>query len=135
MVGAASSATPHRRLAFSNFGSRVDCFAWGEHIDTSGDGFTGQDPHVYTTDFGGTSGASPIVAGCAVLLQALRRANGLVPHSPAEVRALLSDSAINTVSADPAGDLIGVMPDLRAIAQRPAGGSPPSRVRSVVVTE
>ena len=29
MVGAGSSATPHARLSFSNYGSRVDCYGWG----------------------------------------------------------------------------------------------------------
>ena len=62
MVGAGSSAAPHTRLGFSNFGNRIDCFAWGENIDTTGDGGSGMSTTSYTTTFGGTSGASPIVA-------------------------------------------------------------------------
>src|SRR5262245_55433555 len=31
MVGAASAASPHGRLWFSNYGSRIDCYAWGEN--------------------------------------------------------------------------------------------------------
>jgi hypothetical protein len=38
MVGAASSTAPHARLGFSNFGSRIDCYAWGENVDTTGNG-------------------------------------------------------------------------------------------------
>jgi subtilisin family serine protease len=49
MVGAVSASAPHGRLSFSNDGSRIDCYGWGESIDT--------------TSIGGTSGASPIVAG------------------------------------------------------------------------
>lgn len=134
MVGAASSGAPHGRLGFSNFGSRIDCFAWGEHIDTSGDGAEGRDKHEYTTDFGGTSGASPIVTGCAVLLQSLRRSNGQSPFTPAEIRALLADSALNTSSANPGFDLIGVMPDLQSIVQQRIGALT-SRSHSIVVTE
>ncbi len=69
MVGAASSAAPHTRLYFSNFGSRIDCYAWGEGIETTGDGWAGTSTTAYTSSFGGTSGASPIVTGAALLLQ------------------------------------------------------------------
>lgn len=117
LVGAGSSAAPHARLGFSNFGSRIDCFAWGENIDTSGDGWTGTDPTAYTSSFGGTSGASPIVTGAALLLQCLRDQKGEARHTPQELRDLLSDPARNTASADPAADRIGVMPDLRGIVE------------------
>lgn len=120
MVGAASANVPHGRLDFSNFGSRIDCFAWGEAIDTSGDGQTGQGVDTYTADFGGTSGASPIVTGCALLLQSLRLRNALPPYTPEEMRALLSDPSINTAS-NTADDRIGVMPNLRAVIRRERG--------------
>lgn len=118
LVGAGSSRSPHRRLPFSNFGTRVNCYAWGEHIDTCGDGWMGRGANTYTTDFGGTSGASPIVAGCAVLLQAWRDGAGLPPYTPLEIRALLADPALNTLSSSPGFDMIGVMPDLRAIIEQ-----------------
>lgn len=114
MVGAASSAVPHSRLGFSNYGSRIDCYAWGENIQSTGDGWTGNLTTSYTPTFGGTSGASPIVTGAAILLQAwaMTRHSSYVPHV---LRALLSDSALNTPSASPATDRIGVMPNLKAI--------------------
>jgi Subtilase family len=118
MVGAASSAAPHQRLSFSNYGSRIDCFGWGENIDTCGDGWTGTGTTTYTSSFGGTSGASPIVTGAALLMQSWRVANGMSRYSPNVLRALLSDVGINTKSANPASDRIGVMPDLRAILKR-----------------
>jgi subtilisin family serine protease len=115
MVGAASSAVPHQRLSFSNFGSRIDCFAWGQDIDTCGDGWTGTATNLYTTSFGGTSGASPIIAGAALVLQSWRVKQNNNRYSPAELRGLLSRVNGNTQSADPVTDRIGVMPNLRAI--------------------
>ncbi|MBM7505909.1 S8 family peptidase [Agromyces aurantiacus] len=117
MVGAATSAAPHSRLDFSNHGSRVDCYAWGQSVDTTGDGWTGTSTTAYTGGFGGTSGASPIVTGAAVLLQSWRKARKGHPFDPATVRVWLS-SGLNTASADPATDRIGVMPNLRAIFDR-----------------
>jgi subtilisin family serine protease len=135
IVGAGSSRAPHQRLSFSNHGSRVDCYAWGEHIQTTGDGWMGTSPTVYTTSFGGTSGASPIVTGAALLLQAWRDRQGLTRYSPQEMRLLLSDPALNTVSASPASDGIGAMPNLRAIIERerlePEPPAAPSGVRVV----
>jgi serine protease len=115
MVGAGSAVAPHFRLSFSNFGSRVDCYGWGQSIDTTGDGWTGNATTTYTTSFGGTSGASPIVAGAAVLLQSISTATRGYRFSPAQMRILLSDPATGTASDDPATDLIGVMPNLRQI--------------------
>jgi hypothetical protein len=57
------------------------------------------------------------VTGCALLLQAFRLRATLPPYTPLQLRALLSDPAINTSSANP-GDLIGVMPNLRAIIEQ-----------------
>jgi len=123
MVGAASSAVPHTRLSFSNFGSRIDCYAWGENIDTTG----GPDPTItnsYTPGFGGTSGASAIVTGAALLLQSWRVTNGNAPYAPDDMRVILSDPDHNTNSANPSTDRIGAMPDLKRIIQlQQSGGS------------
>jgi subtilisin family serine protease len=115
IVGAASSAAPHTRLSFSNYGSRIDCYAWGENIDSTGDGWTGTATNLYTTSFGGTSGATPIVTGSALIVQSSKVAQGQPRLTPSEMRALLSDSTWNTASANPAADRIGVMPNLQAI--------------------
>lgn len=117
MVGAASSAAPHTRLSFSNYGSRIDCYGWGQNIDTCGDGWTGNATNTYTPSFGGTSGASPIVAGAALLLQSWSAGAGRGRYTPSELRGLLSSTALNTASANPGNDRIGVMPNLRAIIQ------------------
>jgi Subtilase family len=117
IVGAAGPSVPHQRLPFSNYGSRVDCFAWGWDITTCG-GFprTGSSSPqtAYMTDFAGTSGASAIVAGAAVLLQSWAAKHG-GSLSTMRLREVMSDPAHNTHSSMPSNDRIGVMPDLRAI--------------------
>ncbi|HEY7132446.1 MAG TPA: S8 family serine peptidase [Candidatus Limnocylindrales bacterium] len=132
MVGAASSASPHTRMWFSNFGSRIDCFGWGENIDTTGDGWTGTATNLYTTNFGGTSGASPIIAGAAILVQSLAESSLGFRFSPLAVRRILSNAATGTASATPASDLIGVMPNLNAIATGPLGLAPDVYLRDFV---
>lgn len=116
MVGAASSAAPHRRLDFSCHGNRIDCYGWGENVDTTGDGSTGNATNTYTMGFSGTSSASPMVAGAAVLLQSWRRKRHNQVFDPGTMRSLLS-SHINTASNDPPSDRIGRMPNLRRILE------------------
>jgi subtilisin family serine protease len=122
MVGAASAASPHRRLNFSNFGSRLDCFGWGEAIDTCHSDQTGA-TQLYSADFNGTSGATPIVAGAALCVQGLAQKHLGRRYSPHELRAILSDPATNTASKHPARDRIGTMPNLRAIIHNHFGAA------------
>lgn len=118
MIGASESALPHDRAWFSNYGSRIDCYAWGEDVVSCGygdlDAGTGDDS-TYTDTFGGTSSASPIVAGAALILQGMYEANTGTRLSPLQMRALLSDSATGTAQGGGVAGNIGVMPDLRAI--------------------
>lgn len=114
MVGAASSASPHTRMGFSNFGSRVDCYAWGENVDTCYSNSAGSTT-MYTGGFGGTSSASPIVTGAAVIIQSIAEASLGNRFHPLQLRTILCDSANGTPSNDPINDRIGVMPDLRKI--------------------
>jgi serine protease len=113
MVGAASSNTPHSRLGFSNYGSRIDLYAWGENVDTTDTNPTGTDNTAYTPVFNGTSSASPIVTGVAIVVQGIAQANFGFRFTPLELRRILTING--TASNNPAIDLIGVMPDLRAI--------------------
>lgn len=114
--GAASSMVPHSRMWFSNYGSRIDCYAWGENVDTCYSDTAGS-TDLYTGSFSGTSSASPIVTGAALAVQGAAEANLGYRFSPGQLRELLSDPATGTPSADPANDEIGVMPDLEAIIQ------------------
>lgn len=113
MVGAGSSSVPHVRLWFSNYGSRIDTYAWGENVDTADTNETGTDNHAYTTSFSGTSSASPIIAGAAVTIHGIAVANRRPKFSPSALRSILSSHG--TASQNPASDRIGVMPDLRRI--------------------
>lgn len=115
LVGAASSTAPHSRLGFSCHGSRVDCYGWGENVDTLSSDGTNTATDLYTTGFSGTSSASPIVTGAALAVQGLMQSATGDRLAPWQLRMILSDPANGTLSANPAMDRIGVMPNLRAI--------------------
>ena len=119
MVGSATSSTPHSRLAASNFGNRIDCYAWGENMASPWANGTAA-PNIYTTSFGGTSGAAAVIAGVALSIQGMAQANLGYRFGPWQMRALLADIANGTSSANPAADKIGVMPDLCKIIQNEA---------------
>jgi len=96
MVGAGAPAvdgwTDRSRLDFSNYGSRVDVQGWGRMVatldygDLQGCDATGRK---YTEQFGGTSSASPIVAGAALLVESIVKTEKGCPLSPRDLRALL----------------------------------------------
>jgi hypothetical protein len=119
IVGASTSSTPHYRMNYSNFGNRIDCYAWGEKVLT-----TGNYPHTsagtsdkFTKAFCGTSSAAAIVAGAAIAVQTICEQNfnfRLLPH---QMRKTLSDESYNTISKNGKLDKIGVMPDLKKIIQ------------------
>jgi serine protease len=106
-----------------NYGSRVDCYAWGERVRTLGGAeASSPDCNQRTTDeFEGTSSASAIVAGAAILTQQMHvRAKHRI-LCPAELRWLLSDPDCGTPCLPLDDDVfrwIGTMPDLKAIAAR-----------------
>ncbi len=132
MVGAASSSVPHTRLSFSCFGSRIDCYGWGQNIDTTGEGWTGNLTNTYTVNFGGTSGASPIITGAALAVQGMHQASRGYRLSPRQMRQILSAAATGTLSGNPASDLIGVMPNLNAISTSVLGVTPDIYIRDFV---
>lgn len=115
MVAAATSVHPHTRIAASNHGKRIDCFAWGENILTASSLINPVTSQPYTVSFGNTSGASAIIAGVAIVLQNIRRSVIGDFLSPGQLRDLLRDPNRNTTPA--AADIggIGVMPDLKQL--------------------
>jgi serine protease len=115
IVGAASSTAPHPRLGFSCHGSRIDCYGWGENVDTLSSDDTNTATNLYTTGFNGTSSATPIVTGAALAIQGLVQAASGDRLAPWQVRMIMADPANGTSSQNPAVDRIGVMPNLRAI--------------------
>ena len=114
VVGAAelNFATNRWSRTFSSFGSRVDCFAAGSFIRAPSAAGT----NTYQA-FGGTSGASAIIAGAAASLQAMTGAANRRPLAPADVRRLLSSASLGLLPEDPLGARIGSMPDLRRIVR------------------
>lgn len=105
------------RLDFSNYGGRVDVQGWGRKVATLDYGdlqrCAGADRH-YTNEFSGTSSASPIVAGAAVILEGIARERGSV-IAPAALRELLR--ATGSPQTGDTSQQIGPRPDLaRAIA-------------------
>jgi serine protease len=100
------------RLDFSNHGSRVDVQGWGRKVATLDYGdlqrCAGADRH-YTGEFSGTSSASPIVAGAALLVQSWAKQQGRT-LSPGEVRDLLRRTG--TPQAGDTSEPIGPRPDL-----------------------
>jgi serine protease len=134
LVGAARAALPHDRAPFSNFGSRLDCFAWGETVTTCGYGNLAgtQVADFYTNTFSGTSSASPIIAGAAVLVQALyhQRTDHLL--DPRAMRVVLSDATTGTCQGPNVAGFIGVMPDLRAVVRDRLGLVPDLYLRRTI---
>lgn len=104
------------RLDFSNYGGRVDVQGWGRKVATLDYGdlqaCSGADRH-YTGEFSGTSSASPIVAGAAVIVQGVAKSRGRL-LAPTQIRDLLRTTG--TPQLGDTSEQIGPRPDLeRAI--------------------
>jgi subtilisin family serine protease len=99
----------------SNYGARVDVQGWGRAIATCGYGDIklGQgENNFYTAKFGGTSGASAMIAGAAAVLQSIVKQRGLAPLTSVQMRRLLATTG--TPQAGNLNKLIGPRPNLRA---------------------
>lgn len=119
MVAASTSNSQHERMHFSNYGNRIDCYAWGEDILTAGlyPWSSGIAINTYTDQFGGSSGAAAIIAGVAISLQGMMERNHHCRLHPWQMRYILGDSGYGTVSANGIeGDKIGVMPDMEKLS-------------------
>ncbi|WP_030560240.1 S8 family peptidase [Streptomyces aureocirculatus] len=112
------------RLAFSNYGARVDAQGWGRETTTTG-GFWNQPGDLqggvdeiawYTDTFSGTSSASPVVAGAVAALQGMLKAAGQQPMTSSRARALLraTGSPQQDAPGRPASQRIGNRPDIKA---------------------
>jgi uncharacterized repeat protein (TIGR03803 family) len=123
------SSTESSRLYYANYGSCVDMQNWGENIVTTGYGdlYSAEGPNLYyTSTFGGTSGATPIVVGEAALLQSIyENATGQLLTAP-EVRALLRNTGSpQTGGTYPIFDNIGPLPNLPLAIQTALSNSGP----------
>lgn len=120
IVGACESAVSgngHDAISWTSYGSRLTSFSWGENIYSTGYGTLwsggGSRDEWYYDDFGGTSGATPIVAGCGGVLNNIWRYQNAGDNiDPATMRDWLQTHG--TPNTAPATE-IGVMPDLFGI--------------------
>ncbi len=113
-AGAPNSDTPHAKLGFSNYGSRVDVHGYGNNMVTTGYGtlFNGGSNRKYTAKFSGTSSATPVVAGSSASLLGMLKAVGKTA-TPAELR-----EALRLTGTPQAGDIskhIGNLPDIKQL--------------------
>ncbi len=110
MCGAAtSSGYPEW---FTNYGARVDVNGWGSSIVTCGYGDLqgGNEEEWYTSNFGGTSGASPIIVGSVVALQGIIKDSSGTPLDAFSIRDVL----IETGSPQNGVNHVGPRPDILA---------------------
>lgn len=114
IVAACLPQTPHPPDTDFNTGSRIDCHAWGSNILAAGGWFHPETPNAYFF-FSGTSGASAIIAGVAILVQQMMSGALGRPLTSVEMRRILGDPANGTASTGGAVDRIGAMPDLAKI--------------------
>ena len=122
----------------SNFGQRVDAFAWGNDVWTS---TWRAGIAIYYDNYGGTSSASAIMAGVALVLQGIHEECKASPTDPPldpmALRAVIRQKAYGSPSHVPDGavwkaddvefdefgaptplvNLIGYMPDLKKIIE------------------
>lgn len=114
IVGAGSPDTAHDKMWFSTYGSRVNVHAWGTDVHTLGYGdlaqLGGSENQSYTSTFGGTSSASPMVAAAAAAVQGVARAHLGYPLKPKQLRDLLIATGIPQGS----GGHIGPIPNIKA---------------------
>lgn len=124
VVASSTSAMPYAARASSNFGSRIDCFAWGDSIFTA----TSTNPAVMNSYsppcFEDTSGAAAIIAGAALSVQGMAQALAGARLAPEQLRDILADATNGTTAAGARGNALGVMPDLQKIASNTFGFGP-----------
>jgi serine protease len=128
IVSASSSSSPYTRMEWAPHGNRIDCYAWGQNINTLSSDSSGATT-LYTTLFGGTSGASPIIAGAALVIQGIYQNNFEFRLSPRQMRAILSNPLTGTLPASTETTKFGVLPNLRSIIDTTLNLSPDVYIR------
>lgn len=111
------TAPAHGRRSFSTFGSRVNFHAYGQCVTTTGYGDlngSSQSNDAYTSTFGGTSSASPMITSAAAIVSSVAQQQGDADGlTSTEARTLLATGATPQATGGTAltGN-IGPMPDL-----------------------
>jgi subtilisin family serine protease len=125
LVGAAlppQRTDAHVRADFSNYGSRVDAFGYGEDVVTTGYGdlfdghYQGKNAS-FTSVFSGTSSATPIVSGAVISVLGIAKAKG-VAISPKDLREALRATGTEQKGANKEVQHIGNLPDIKQLVER-----------------
>lgn len=112
-AGAAPGRRHLERLGFSCYGSRIDAFAYGENVATTGYGdLHYQANATYTSRFSGTSSATPIVTGVSAVMSGLAKAQGRT-LAPRDLRSALR--ATGSAQKGNLSERIGALPDIRQL--------------------
>jgi len=110
MVGGCGNCQdPLAHTIASNWGSRIDCYAWGSDVTTCGYGTAGGTNlnDYYTDSFDASSAASAIVAGAALIVQGVKKLAG-APLTSLQMRTELKK--LGFLQAN-----MGHMPDLKKL--------------------
>ncbi|MBN2693962.1 S8 family serine peptidase [bacterium] len=110
--------TPRSRLYYSTYGSRVDVQAWGWEIYTTGYGdiYDNGETKTYTAEFGGTSGASPIITAISAQVQGRFKAlNSGDVLTPTEMREILKNPNYSYKQMGNTLEHIGPFPNIKLI--------------------
>ena len=129
ILAGAFCAKDGKKASFSTYGSRVTSAAWGcWDVVTTGYGDLYKNAGAndfYTSTFGGTSSANPIIAGVVASLSGIAKANGITV-TPRQMRQILAETGTPLANGDSAK--VGTQPDMeRAVARILAlkdGGTP-----------
>jgi len=103
-----------KRADFSNYGSRIDAFGYGNHVASTGFGDLqrGEREQNYTSKFGGTSAAAPIIAGAVAQVLGVAKARGL-KLTGREIRKLLRETG--TPQRNVEDGRIGNLPNMKEL--------------------
>ncbi|MFZ5785296.1 MAG: S8 family serine peptidase, partial [Acidobacteriota bacterium] len=116
LVGAGTAGASHDPMCYTNHGQRISAYGWGEGVYAAGYGYlhnyTGCEQD-YDNDFGGTSSATPIVAGAAISLANIHYEQEGAHAAPTTIRARLLTNG--TPQASEFSHEISMLPNMRGI--------------------
>ncbi len=130
LVGAGDSVT-RSPLWFSSNGDRMDLQGYGNNIVTTGGDGNLQNGSVnvrYTSNFGGTSGAGPIVTSAVVSVLSYLKATGQPPMTADQIVSLLR--ATGTPQPESDTTRIGPLPNIPAAIAELEGTQPSVSINS-----
>jgi predicted outer membrane repeat protein len=114
------SGAPRSNHWWSNYGATVDLQGWGDAIVATGNGglYAAEGKNVYyRSDFGGSSGAGPIVVGAVALLQQAHKSLYNAPAPSSLIKHLLVSTGTPQTGAAHLGPLPNLNAALNALQQ------------------